>query len=59
MRLEIEAVVDDGVGREETLGLPLGLEPLHLPLTTPDRQVRVLGPVVGAQAAWPVAVGEA
>lgn len=57
--LSVEAVVDGGVGGEEPLGLALRLEPLHFPLPPPDRQVRVLGAIVGAHAAWPVTVGEA
>jgi hypothetical protein len=44
--LDVEAVVDGGVGREETLGLALRFEPLHLPLSAADRQVRVLGAVL-------------
>jgi hypothetical protein len=57
--LRVEGVVDGGVGREESLSLTLGLEPLHFSLPAPDRKVRILGTIVGAHAAWPVAVGEA
>lgn len=44
--LGVEGVVDGGVGGEETLGGSLALEQLHLSLSSSDRQVRVLRPVV-------------
>lgn len=44
--LGIEGVIDGGVGGEESLGLTLGFEPLHLPLSASDRQVRILSPLL-------------
>ena len=48
--LGVEGVVDGGVGGEEPLGGALGLEPLHPPLSSSDRQMRVLRPIVLAQS---------
>jgi hypothetical protein len=56
--LGVEAVVDGGMGGEETLGLALGFESLHFPLSSPDRQVRVLGAIIRTHAARSVTVGE-
>lgn len=50
MALEIEIVVDRGMGGDEPLRLALGFEPLHFPLSSPDRQMRVLDAVVVAYA---------
>lgn len=46
MTLDIEGVVDRGVGGGKPLGLVLGLEALHLSLSSSDGKVRVLDPVV-------------
>ena len=43
---ELEVVADAGVGREEVLGVPRRLEPLHLPFSSPRRLVRHLDQVV-------------
>ena len=45
VRLEIEDVVDGGVGGEKPLGRGPGLELLLLSLPPPDRQMRVLRPI--------------
>lgn len=39
------------MGGEKSLGRGLGFDPLYLSLSSPDRQVRVLGSVVFAQSA--------
>ncbi len=57
MTLDVEGVVDRGVGGEEALGGSLGLEALLLAFSSSDRQVRVLDPVVLAEAPWAVNVG--
>ena len=54
MTLQIEGVVDCGVGGDEAL--TLGLETLHLALASSDRKVRVFNPVVLAQSARTVSV---
>ena len=54
--LEVEGIVDRGMGGDETLSLALGLEPLHLPFASSDREMRVLRPVVVAQSPWIVAI---
>ena len=41
-----EVAVDEGVGGEEVLGLPRRFEPLHLPLSSSCRPMRVLGPII-------------
>lgn len=46
MSLDVEGIVDRRVRGNETLGLSLGLEPLHLSLSSSDRKVRVFDPVV-------------
>ena len=46
MTLQVEGVVDCGVGGDEALRLPLGLEALHLALSSSDRKMRALDPVV-------------
>ena len=50
MALDVEGVVDRGVGGEEFLGGSLGFEPLLLSLSSSDRQVGILDPVVLAQS---------
>ena len=44
--LDIEGVVDGRVGGNEALGVAMGLEPLHFPLSPSDGQVGILNPVV-------------
>ena len=56
MTLQIEGVVDCGVGGDEVLSLTLGLETLHLALASSDRNMRVFNPVVLAQSARTVSV---
>ena len=46
--LEIEGVVDCGVGGNEALGLSLRLEPLHFPFPSSDGKVGIFNPVVVA-----------
>ena len=46
MGLGIEGVVDRRMGHQETLGGSLGLEPLHLSFSPPDRQMGVFGSVL-------------
>ena len=48
MSLDVEGIVDRGVSGEETLGGGLGFEALLLSLSSSDRQVGVLDPVVFA-----------
>ena len=50
MALDIEGIVDRGVGGDEALSLALGLETLHFALSSSDRQVRVFNPFVVAQS---------
>ena len=50
MTLQIEGVVDRSVRGEEALSEGDGFEPLHLALSSPDREERVFGAVVFAQA---------
>ena len=39
-------VLDNGpIGRQKTLGMPRGFEPLHAILTLPRRPMRILTPV--------------
>ena len=49
MALEVERVVNGGVHAEKALGRSGRLEALHLALSSSDRLVRILGPVVLAQ----------
>ena len=58
MSLDVEGVVDRGVGGEEALGRRLGFEALLLSLSPSDRQVRVLSAVVFATAPRPVQMPE-
>ncbi len=46
MSLDVEGVVDGGVGGEESLGGRLALEELHLQFASSDRQVGILDPIV-------------
>lgn len=50
--LKIERVVDRSMRRQKPLSGLSGLEPEHLSLSSSDRQMRVLGAVVLAQATW-------
>lgn len=56
MTLDAEGVVDCTVGRNEPLGLTLGLEPLHFSLPSSDRQMRILRPIVIPQSPRPMAI---
>ena len=51
MTLEIEDVVDGGVGGNEALGLARGFEALHLSLSSSGREMAVFDAVVVAQSA--------
>jgi len=57
--LEVEDVVDCGMGGEELLGRGSGLELLLLSLPPPDRQMGVFGAVVLPHPSWLVAIGQA
>ena len=46
MTLDVEAVVDGTIGRNEALGLALRFEPLHFSLSSADGQVRVFHPII-------------
>ena len=46
MAPRLEVTVDHGVGGEELLCLTRGLEPLHLPLSTPGRPVCVFSTII-------------
>lgn len=48
MSLNVEGVVDGTVGGNEALRLPLRLEALHFALSSSDRKMGVLDPVVVA-----------
>jgi hypothetical protein len=48
--LDVECVVDGGVNGQETLGGSGRFETLHLALAPSCRLMRILGPVVCAQA---------
>ena len=56
MALNVEGVVDGSVGGDETLGLALGLEPLHFPLSPADREVGVFHPIIVSQSPRFVAI---
>ena len=58
MLLDVEIVVDGGVDGEEPLGRALGFKLLLLSLALSDREVRVVGPVVGAHPASAMAFGQ-
>lgn len=49
--LEIEDIVDGGMGGSEALSLTLGFEPLHLSLASSDGEMAVFDPIVVAQSA--------
>ena len=57
--LKIEGVVDGGVGGEKPLGRGPGLELLPLSLSPPDRQVRVLRPIIFRHPARSMAIHQA
>ena len=46
MTLDVEGVVYCGVGGNKALGMTLGLESLHFPLSSSHRKMRVFSPVV-------------
>jgi hypothetical protein len=50
MALDVERVLDGGVNRQEPLGRSGRFETLHLPLASSSRLMRILGPIVLAQA---------
>jgi len=50
MSLDVEGVVDGGVNGQESLDRCPRLEPLHLALAWWNRLIRILGPIVLAQA---------
>jgi hypothetical protein len=50
MALDVECVVDGGVNGQETLGGSGRFETLHLALAPSCRLMRILGPIVCAQA---------
>jgi hypothetical protein len=51
MALDVESVVDGGVGREESLRGTGALKALHLALPASGRLMRILGPIVHPPAA--------
>ena len=59
MGLEIEDVVDGGMGGEESLSGSSGLEFLLLSLPSPDRQMRIFRPIVLPHPARLVALCQA
>ena len=50
MSARTKVTVNEGVGGEEVLGVPGRFEPLHLPLSSSRRPMRVLGPIVQISA---------
>ncbi len=54
VRLDGEGVVDGGMGGEEALGGRLTFEALHPSFSSPDWEVRVLGPIVFAKPSRPM-----
>jgi hypothetical protein len=46
MALKVEGVVDGGMHAEKALGGSSRFEPLHLPLSSPHRLMRILGAIV-------------
>jgi hypothetical protein len=50
MALDVESVLDGGMNGQEALGGSGRFETLHLALTPSRRQVRILSPIVLAQA---------
>jgi hypothetical protein len=54
----MEAAVDEGMSGEGVLRLFGRFEPLHLPLSSPRRPLRVLGPIVQISASSVVDVGK-
>ena len=50
MSAGMEVAVDECVSGEEVLGLSGRFEPLHLPLSSSRRSMRVLGPIVQISA---------
>ena len=59
MALDIEGIVDSGVGGEKPLGGTPRLKPLLFSLTAPDRRMRILGTIVFSQPARTVTIGTA
>jgi hypothetical protein len=56
MTLSIESVVNRSVRGEKSLGGSLGLKPLHFPLSSSDREMRILRPLVFSKSARPVPI---
>jgi len=56
MTLDVEGVVNSGVGGKESLGRALRLEPLLLAFSSPDRTVGALGAIVVSQSAGLVVI---
>jgi hypothetical protein len=50
MALDVESVLDSGVNAQEAFGGTGRFEMLHLPLPPSCRLMRILGPIVCAQA---------
>jgi hypothetical protein len=48
--LGVEDVIDGGMGGQESLGGARRFEPLQLPFASPDRQMRILCPIVFSQS---------
>ena len=46
MTLDVEVVVDGGMGGEEALSRSSGLEALHFSVSPTDRLMRVFSPIV-------------
>jgi hypothetical protein len=49
MALEVEDVIDGGMGGQESLSRARRFEPLELPFAAPDQQMRILCPIVLSQ----------
>jgi hypothetical protein len=49
MALEVEDVIDGGMGGQESMSGARRFEPLELPFAAPDQQMRILCPIVLSQ----------
>jgi hypothetical protein len=58
MTFYVEGVVNGSVRTQEALRRSLGLETQHLPLSSSDRQMRILRPIVFAEPTRPVSVSQ-
>lgn len=56
MTFDVEGVVDCRMGGNKALGLALGLESLHLPFPSADRQMRIFDAIIVSQPARSVAI---